>query len=558
MNDEMKNSEGDGSVWASYSDLFTNVAIIFLVMFVFALVRSTVSQIKSAHQKQKHENELKGKLSKKEAELNTKRIKKVEEAVTEMQKYESVIDEKVAELNEYAKKLQTNKQLLKDVIAAQEKQDSLLKASEEKLQAEEELRKEKQFALEAAELRVKVLNEELVHAELEVKQRESNYQKKLQEKSTALETTQKQFSERMSSLTSRLAKAETDAATLRKELSEKNALDESRSHELNTYKRQLASLESELEHNKTMASDLGSERKRLSDALSKLTSEQNQLKKEYANLLNRSSQSEANASEKERKLNEVSAQLKNLQANANQWKTEFQKQFAEAAKLKGLLSDSQKKFNELATTMTKLKDSVKNNVATKLSEKFKEAHLPAEVNLKTGEVILLSGEGFHFEKGSAKLSKDAKSMLKKLIPVYASVLLGDEAIYSQIHYISMEGHSSPSFGGKFINPEEGNSDAYSFNMRLSAMRAASVANYLMSDEIGPYPHKARMKQLLHSVGYGFMKPVPAVPDLNRLPASETGCGPWDCIKSQRVQINFLLKDNLEEILKIIDANGAIK
>jgi hypothetical protein len=41
MSDEFKSSESEGGVWASYSDLFTNVAIIFLVMFVFTLIYAT-------------------------------------------------------------------------------------------------------------------------------------------------------------------------------------------------------------------------------------------------------------------------------------------------------------------------------------------------------------------------------------------------------------------------------------------------------------------------------------------------------------------------------------
>ena len=38
-NDDNDNKD-DGSVWTSYSDLFTTVAIIFLVMFVFALIKA--------------------------------------------------------------------------------------------------------------------------------------------------------------------------------------------------------------------------------------------------------------------------------------------------------------------------------------------------------------------------------------------------------------------------------------------------------------------------------------------------------------------------------------
>jgi flagellar motor protein MotB len=264
------------------------------------------------------------------------------------------------------------------------------------------------------------------------------------------------------------------------------------------------------------------------------------------------------------KLAELGSKSSQAEKSANKWKDQFEKQMADLDKLKSQLNESNARFRQLADTMTKLKDSVKNGVALKLQDKFKENGLDAKVDLKTGEVVLLSGEGFNFEKGSARLSKEAKIILKKIIPIYSEVLLGDNKIYSQIDTINMEGHSSPSFGGKYVPPTEKNPEAYSFNMRLSAMRASSVASYLMSKEIGDYPNKEKMKLLLQSVGLAYMKPVAPTPVV-RGPASAPvqdstagQCGPFDCYKSQRVQINFLLKDNMEEIKKIIDANGDIR
>ncbi|MBT3585770.1 MAG: hypothetical protein HN509_12770, partial [Halobacteriovoraceae bacterium] len=52
----------DGSVWTSYSDMFTTMAVIFLVMFVFALLRSGVSTVTAVKQKKNQEEILKGKI----------------------------------------------------------------------------------------------------------------------------------------------------------------------------------------------------------------------------------------------------------------------------------------------------------------------------------------------------------------------------------------------------------------------------------------------------------------------------------------------------------------
>ena len=167
MNDD-KNPDSESNVWASYSDLFTNVAIIFLVMFVFALIKSTISQFKNVQTKMIHEKELKAKLSEKEIKKGQDRIAKVEKAIGEMRQYEQVIDQKVLELNTYAKKLQENKLVLKEMIESQEKQDSLMKAAEERLEEKQREVTLKEKMISESKERIDVLNEELLRALLVV------------------------------------------------------------------------------------------------------------------------------------------------------------------------------------------------------------------------------------------------------------------------------------------------------------------------------------------------------------------------------------------------------
>lgn len=565
----MKNDEtpeSDSNVWASYSDLFTNVAIIFLVMFVFSLIKATMSQIKTVQDKRQHENELKSKLSKKDMQKSAERVAKVEAAVEEMKKYEQVIDEKVKELNDYAKKLQANKDVLKEVLEAQSKQDSMMKAAEEKLLAETEQKKQKEFALEEAKLRIKMLNEELERTQTEVSQREDLFQKKLvatqtdsKQKETELKNIEQKFKQSISELNQKLSKAESEASFLQQELKKEITRETEQSKLVGELRKQLQAVEGQIASLNGTSEKLNQEKSTLASSLNSLNKEHSSLKRDYQNLMGKYEQSDASAKGLERQLAELNSRAASAEGAAGKWKGEFDKKMGEAEGLKKQLADSQRRFGELANVMTKLKDTMKNDVAMKLQGKFKEQGLDANVNLKTGEVVLLSGEGFNFEKGSAKLSGEAKANLKKLIPVYANVLLGDDKIFSQITTINMEGHSSPSFGGKYVAPEDKDAEAYGFNMRLSAMRAASVANYLMSKEIGDYPHKDKMKVLLQSVGVGYMRPIQKELII-RGPASaaDEDCGPWDCQKSQRVQINFLLKDNMQEIHKIIDANGGIK
>jgi chromosome segregation ATPase len=575
---EDKNPDSESNVWASYSDLFTNVAIIFLVMFVFALIKSTVSQFKNVQTKMIHEKELKAKLSEKEIKKGQERIAKVEKAIGEMRQYEQVIDQKVLELNNYAKKLQENKLVLKEMIESQEKQDSLMKAAEERLEEKQREANLKEKMISESKERIDALNEELRRLHEESLKREDFVVRKIASQSEVVEKVKSELTqtrstltkkeselkEKTSKLTSEIQSLREEAVKLQGEIQLEKTGQKSQMALINELKKQLGSIEDELKENKKTTDKLALEKSALTGHLNEVGHQRDALQRNYAELEKQMAGASEEREDLLKKLQELGSQSAKSQKLADKWKGDFEKQMAEADKLKGQLHESNLRFRQLADTMGKLKDTVKNNVALKLQEQFQKNGLDAKVDLKTGEVILLSGEGFNFEKGSAKLSKEAKIILKKIIPIYSNVLLGDEKVYSQISLINMEGHSSPSFGGKYVPPTEMNADAYSFNMRLSAMRASSVASYLMSKEIGDYPHKDRMKFLLQSVGMAYMKPLPIEKEKYlRGPASTeygpTGaCGPWDCYKSQRVQINFLLKDNMEEIKKIIDANGVIK
>ncbi len=59
-----KQEKDDGSVWTSYSDMFTTMAIIFLVMFVFALLRSGVATLEAVKEKKESKEQLEGKVPK--------------------------------------------------------------------------------------------------------------------------------------------------------------------------------------------------------------------------------------------------------------------------------------------------------------------------------------------------------------------------------------------------------------------------------------------------------------------------------------------------------------
>lgn len=129
--DEFKD---DGSVWTSYSDLFTTVAVIFLVMFVFALIKASVTKMQSVSEKKSHEEELRGKISPKEKKKIDKQVAKVNESINEIQKYEDLVNKKMIEMNTFVQELKGNKKLMKNLMKDQQKKETLLALVSHKLE----------------------------------------------------------------------------------------------------------------------------------------------------------------------------------------------------------------------------------------------------------------------------------------------------------------------------------------------------------------------------------------------------------------------------------------
>ena len=109
-------------------------------------------------------------------------------------------------------------------------------------------------------------------------------------------------------------------------------------------------------------------------------------------------------------------------------------------------------------------------------------------------------EDFRFKKNSYLLNDAAKETLKKIIPIYAKVLFGNEKINDKIQSFNVEGLASPSFKGSYVEPMAEDTVAYAYNMRLSAQRAASITNYIFGRHVGTYEFKNHLKQLTKAIG----------------------------------------------------------
>ena len=141
------------------------------------------------------------------------------------------------------------------------------------------------------------------------------------------------------------------------------------------------------------------------------------------------------------------------------------------------------------------------------------------------------------------------------MPIYSKVLFGNKDIQEKIGGFNVIGHASPSHRGKYVAPLSNNSKAYSYNMRLSAERAASVTNYIFGNGIGRYSFKRSLKDYTRAIGQGYTKPIKRS---GRNIASTASCGKFNCHASQRVELSFTLKDDVKSINKLIQMAKDIK
>jgi predicted nucleic acid-binding Zn-ribbon protein len=704
----------DGNVWTSYSDMFTSVAIIFLVMFIFAMIKLGVSSLERVAEQKKHQKEMEGLVSKREQKREKENIEKVTKTIEEVSEYKEIIDKKVIELNQFVKKLQQNKKTMQEIIKAQKKKSAMVVSMRKKLVENQEELKSVVQNNKKLKKDIKVINSDLALnkktvkkldkivskkkekiADL-VKQLEKDFearkklkkdmkvvegylaeskkvnsedrrikehlQKKLEFKSDKLRknmviveqlqkevksskqhisrlnevsddlseklqnTSEKLDSEKQKSqkLKSTIAKITSDAKSAAKEASaqfekkmeELKGQNAGLSSALYQTQNQLRSLQGRYASASSKLSDLNSKLDgkngkikgmsehigSLQKALGTLSGQVNTMQGELGRTQGQLAGANQSNGELKGSLGEMKGRVNSLTAALEKCDTDIKQKVAvsehaqknnqilqnenekmkeEAAelhnKLKNLsnaildrkrMQEELKKiaqerdaikgrFAELDKVLSEGRRNMRASIAKALANKFREANIDVKVNQSTGNVTLLMDENLLFARNSAKLSDIAKEKLSAIIPLYAEVLFENDQIKSKVSSFNVEGHASPTWRGKHVDPEKGHNVAFAYNMELSARRAASINRFIFGQEIGLYKYKYYMRGVTLSVGYGYTRPIlkeeeKGIPSRGLASVNEgQDCGPYSCQLSQRVELSFTLEDDLETINKLL-------
>ncbi len=555
MNED-QTPKDEGSVWASYSDLFTNVAIIFLVMFVFALLKSGISKMETAMVKKRHSEELKGKLTEKDVAKSKEKIKKVEDSIVEMQKVENLVDDKIREMQNFAKSMEQNKVVLKELIEEQKKKDSLLNTVNESITKKEIVIKELEAETEMLDKNIKALEDQKIVLEGTLKQKDQISQKdqtriaELEKEIKKQADVKTQRHEEIQSLKKLVTNGQVTIENLEKQNQE--LADKIKSSELLTQ-----GLKTHKDHLEARIHELQMSKSKMEKSVADLQQQVKNQQTGQSQLMSQLTQSEASQKAMREAYDKLNKTLDGKMAEINHLKSLNDKSMAQTGSLEDQLRNTQDKMRNLGKALQEMKGKLRSTVADSLKRKFTQQQMNVLVDSETGNITLLMNDNFLFKRNSHELSEKAQQTLSKIAPIYAEVIFGDEQISSKIENIEIIGHASPSFKKSYVDPQSESPEAYGHNMRLSAQRAASIANFMMGRNIGNYHFKNKMRESLFAVGRSYISPIEKAKTVGRdLASVDDTCGPYDCSLSQRVEISFRLKDDMKAIEKLINMAGA--
>ena len=587
--------QDSGSVWTSYSDLFTTMAIIFLVMFVFALIKSGVNGLKIIQTKKENESYLQGKVPGKVKQTAQKNRKEITKSMAEMRNLNREIREKMKSLDSLAQKLNANRNMMHTMLTEQSKREAVMEHMRDTMQE--------------VNRKSKIKDKQIVDLESTLKQTEKS-NKYLQEQKQRVEESSKSLASKIENLNKtlkymqdKLAKQQAEAELVKKEA--RRAQGKAKLELLNAekqmqaqtqkQKRLMMAKEQELQREiksqqasataaaKALRSSMDIKLKSLEESYGKRLKElENKLKVNGGALAKLQNQNNSLSSKNKALLGEKAKLLgekQNLQRQSNDLKQGSQEKLKELegklksaqgqiAQLKGRnqslgkanknLQDSQAKLSAeaqgLRQGLDKAKGELRSNLGKELARRLGRANIKVEVDPHTGAITLPMDDAFFFKRNSSEISEAAKDKLRKIIPIYADVLFRQKDIREQIHRINIIGHASPTFGRTYVDPMQGNHKAFAYNLSLSGARAAEIMGYVLAPTFPRYTYSKELRKRTQAIGRGYLNPVPKnsskakalAKEQAKGPAinnkSELACGPYDCAKSRRVEISFTLRE----------------
>lgn len=579
--DKIKSGE-DGTFWATYSDLFMVLSLLFLLMYVVASLRSSQSLIQGRVDLQEIVQE-RDDLKQQIKVYDSLRNDYIEKGASQNEQvmYEELMDKlkllkeeakqekedlrKAANENE-KKEIALNKyqQMIRNIIntnmvsaARIKRRDKTIEKNYEEidLQAEEidsleTTVESKQKQIAQSERQINVLNKE-VEKQVQALQksykankisRNKMYQqidrikKKNQEKIDQLKAANAQAEEEIQKNQQIIADANQKLDTAERVI----ANQETDIQKLTEEKQQVTQKISEMrgDFNKQMANERAAFDKKLANE--KLSAEAKVAKQaKFLAALKAKEDSLAN------QIQDMEGKVQSMQGALEQGQKEKDALAAQnkglAAKAQGLASEKQ----QLSSDLKRLQDiaNAKQKLIGEMQKNLNKAGLKASVDGKTGDVVIQFGEEY-FDTGKATLKPGMEDILRKLMPTYSSSLFSDPNVAKKIKSVEIVGYASPTYKGKYVNPvslEADNKEAVNYNLDLSYYRARSIFDYIFDTDKMKYNNQMKLLPMVKVTGRSFLSEGEDARAVSSMTHKEY-CKKFDCKKSQRVVIKFNMEN----------------
>jgi myosin heavy subunit len=569
--DKFKAEEDNGSYWASYSDLFMVLSLVFLLLYVVSSLRGGVSSVQSQEEfnrMAKENKDLKEQIqvysTLKDDYLQTGASQK------EQQVYEQLMDKlkllkeeakdekdklRIAAKENEKKELALNKyqQMIRNIINTNLISQARIKKRETIITKKDEVIDEKRQEINQLESTVKQKEEKIeksnreiakVNKDLEksVSQLEQAYKRnkitkkkmqariaKIREQSEKkvenLKQQTEQYEQELNQVSTQLTQAESQLQSAEKEIQAREQMISSLEKEKNKYKQKMDSVESEYEkkieaQKAAFQAELEKEKMSATEKLRRQVQFQQNLKKQKAAMQSKLAQIQKEAADSQKELDEALA-------DKNKFAQSVEKLQGEKSKL----SKDLKKAQAVANAKKRLINRIKNNL--------QKAGIKAKIDQRTGDVILSFGEEY-FDTGKANLKPGMKDILEKFMPIYAKSLMQDKKTAEKIESVEIIGFASPTYKGKYVDPvslKAVDRAAANFNLDLSYYRARSIFDHIFDTSKMKYQHQKEMLPKVKVSGKSFFAEG-SQRDVASGISQKDYCTKYDCKKAQRVIIKF--------------------
>jgi myosin heavy subunit len=550
--DKQKSQEESGTQWTSYSDLFMSLSVIFLLLYVVASLKQGTSSLQQnlAETKLKQEiSDLKQQIkvydslkedyveqdaSKSEQKVYKQLMDKLtllkEDAKTEKESLQQKAlqnEQKEDALNQYQK-------LIKNIINTNLLSKSRIKRRDQIIEKKDDVISQHQLEIKSLERSVEEKKEVIARGQKTIDNIHSELDGKMKELNDAYlnqQITKNKLEEERTRLTEESAKR---VSVLQKQNQEIN-------NQLSQTNSTLETVTSQLENTKGTLEKVGQEKNRIQG---ELENSESKYKAQVA-ALNQDFEAKQNAAkaqfEGELKKHKLSAEARGKREAAFA---------AQAARESGELQErvaalnSKVKDTEDKLVKARAQADARAAIARDIQRNFAKNGIKASVDPNNGDVVLDFGEQY-FDTGRAELKPGMRNIIEKAVPIYSQSLFEKEAIAKKIKSVEIIGFASPTYKGKYIDPQSLSPDdrtAVDFNLDLSFSRARSIFKYIFDTNKLTFKHQRELLPLVKVTGRSFLAEKKSDRAVTSGTSQKEFCESHDCSKAQRVIIKF----NLDE------------